>query len=314
MNIRHTIKKVLEEDEKKSLFRVVTKLIEYFLSKDDVDKNICNYTLEPGKFATRNNGERYQRLKVTLYFKSKPKKTNMSWNEFYNTRQLSNGFSLEEEKIINELQDLILDSVGMIVDIYASKTPNCEKINESILKEESEIPPFVRRRIKMGEEDIVNYLKKFAIKAFKVGRVIGVVVSYACKNTAYEILDSTHTHIDNNDYHDVETQIANYLKEKYGKDIEEYISKYYNEGGNEEGTTYIFWKHADRNGGNGFSDSFKTWNDLLKNYGWWFPSLDWPDIKEKLDSMQDNKPLLIVEPDDKFNSMRYYFSLIKKKS
>ena len=120
--------------------------------------------------------------------------------------------------------------------------------------------------------------------------------------------------VNNDDFHDAEKKIANYLKEKYGSDITEYISNFFNKSGDEKGTTYVFWKHVDRNGGNGFSEGFKTWNDLLKNYSWWFPSLDWVDIKEKLDSMQDNKPLLIVEPDDKFNTMGYYFSLIKKKS
>jgi len=313
MNIRETIKKVLMEDEEKSLFRVVTKLIDYFLLKNDVDKNICNYTLEPGKFAIKNSGERYQRLKVTLYFKPRPKKNMISWSEYGSV--FTNGYSIEEEKIMNELQDLILDSLDIIVDMYASRATNCKNIDESIIKEESEVPLFVRRRNRYNtEEEIINYLRKFAIRSFKLSRAIGVVVSYACRDTAYEILDSTHTHLDNDDFHDAEKKIANYLKEKYGKDIAEYISKFYNESGDEEGTTYIFWKHADRNGGNGFSDSFKTWNDLLKNYGTWFPSLDWVDIKEKLDSMQDNKPLLIVEPDDKFNTMRYYFSLIKKKS
>jgi hypothetical protein len=312
MNIRETIKKVLKEDEKKSLFRVVTKLIDYFLLKNDVEKYICDYKLEPGKFAIKNSGERYQRLKVTLYFKPRPKKNMISWSEYDSV--FTTGYSLEEEKIMNELQDLILDSLDIIVDMYASRATNCEKMNESIIKEESEIPLFVRRRNRYTEEEIINYLKKFAIQGFKLERVVAVVVWWACKNTAYEILDSTHTHIDTKDFNNEETKIANYLKEKYGKDIAEYISKFYNESGDEEGTTYIFWKHADRNGGNGFSEGFKTWNELLRRYGSWFPSLDWVDIKEKLDSIPDNKPLLIVEPDDKFNTMRYYFSLIKKKS
>lgn len=308
MNIRHTIKKVLKEDEKKSLFRVITKLIEYFLSKDDVEKYVCDYKLEPGNFETKNTGEKYQKFKVTLYFKNLPKK-NISWNSFTNPNFVG-------EKIMNELQDLILDAVGVYVDMYGSTSKNCKKIDESILKEESQIPPSVSRRMSHNEEDIINYLKKFAISAFKYDKKIDVVVSKACGNTAYEILDSTHTStsIDSDTFNKLEDELTNFLREKYGKDIVEYVSKFYNESGDEEGTTYIFWKHADRNGGNGFSDSFKTWNDLLKNYGSWFPSLDWPDIKKKLDSMQDNKPLLIVELDDKFNSMRYYFSLIKKKS
>jgi hypothetical protein len=212
---------------------------------------------------------------------------------------------------MNELQDLILNSVGVYVDMYASRTPNCEKKDESIIKEESEIPLFVRRRNRYTEEEIINYLRKFAIEGFKLERVVAVVVWFACKNTAYEILDSTHTHIDVKDYNNEETKIANYLKKKYGKDITEYISNFFNKSGDKTDKIYQFWKHAERNGGNGFNDSFTSWNGLLKKYGSWFPNLDWVDIKETLDSMEDNKPLLIVEPGDKFNSMDYYFSLIK---
>jgi hypothetical protein len=183
-----------------------------------------------------------------------------------------------------------------------------------ILKEETEMPLQLRRRIEFDEDVVINYLRKFAIWAFEPGKRMEVVISKACSNAAYELIESVSLDMDDKTFGVLEKKVTNYLKEKYGEYIAEYISKFYNESGDEEDTTYVFWKHGDRNGGNGFSEGFKTWNELLRRYGSWFPSLDWADIKETLDSMQDNKPLLIVKPDDKFNSMGYYFSLIKKKS
>ena len=77
MGIKKTIKRVLKEDKIKSLFRIITKLIEYFLSKDEVEKYICDYKLESGE----------KRFKVTLYFKPTPKKTNLSIKDLYNKYQ-----------------------------------------------------------------------------------------------------------------------------------------------------------------------------------------------------------------------------------
>ena len=186
-----------------------------------------------------------------------------------------------------------------------------------ILKEEEvELPISVRRRIKMSEEDIINYLRKFSIITFEPNKKIEAIVGKACSNTAYEILDSTHTSIDDETFETLQTQIYEYLKNKYGEQIKDFIHNFYNESGNDYGTVYIFRKHEEKNGNNGgrgFSQSFSTWNKLLNDYGDWFPSLDWADIKDTLDSMPDRKQLLIVEPGDKFNSMGYYFSLVKIK-
>jgi hypothetical protein len=208
----------------------------------------------------------------------------------------------EEEELRMFFQDKYYDKIA---EYYENN------ISKSIIKEEIEMPLSIRRRIKMGKDDIINYLRKFAIMVFEPDVNIERIVKKSCWNTAYEILDSTHTHIDDNTFYKLEEELTDYLKNKYGEQIKEFIRNYFNEGGDNTDKIYQFWKHAERNGGNGFNDSFTSWNGLLKKYGTWFPSLDWVDIKEKLDSMEDNKPLLIVEPGDKFNSMNYYFSLIK---
>jgi len=180
-----------------------------------------------------------------------------------------------------------------------------------ILREEVELPISVRRRIKISEEDILNYLRKFSIRVFEPDKKIEKRIESSCRNTAYEILDSTHTLIDNDTFSKLEDELTNYLKDKYGEQLKDFIHNFFNESGDSTENVYVFWKHADRNGGNGFSESFDTWNELLKKYADWFPSLDWADIKDTLDSMVDRKPLLIVEPGDKFNTMGYYFSLLK---
>jgi len=184
------------------------------------------------------------------------------------------------------------------------------------LREQTELPISIRRRIKMGENDIINYLRKFAIRTFQYDEKIEKIVGKACRNTAYEILDSTHTSIDNDTFSKLEDELTIFLKNKYGEQIKDFIQNFYNESGDDNGTVYIFRKHEEKNGNNGgrgFSQSFSTWNGLLKEYADWFPSLDWADIKETLDSMPDKKQLLIVEPGDKINTMGYYFSLVKIK-
>lgn len=303
MNIQETIIRILSEEEKKKDLSVpVKKLIEYFLMQSKDKEYVCDYKLELGKFATKHSGERYQRLKVTLYFDSGHGSKN--W-------PMTMAVRYREERIMNELQDLILKFVGIIVDMYSSSTPNCKKMNDPILSEDSQLPVFIRRNNSFSEEDIIHYLKKFAIKSFEPGKKIEVIISKACGNTAYEILAAISSNIDDKTFRDAEKKLKSYLVEKYGDDIVEYIKDFYNESGDEQGAIYQFRKHAERNGGNGFTDSFHTWNQLLKAYADWFPNLDWKELKDKLDSMKDKQPLLIATPEDKFNSMNYYFSLLK---
>ena len=192
---------------------------------------------------------------------------------------------------------------------------NIRQTIKKVLKEEVGVPASIRRRNKMSEDDIVNFLRKSAIRT--QGKKIEVIVSKSCKDTAYEILDSTHTHTDNETFDELLDELYRYLKNKYGEQLKEFIQNFYNQSGNEQGTSYFFRKHSEKDGnsgrGRGFSQSFDTWNELLRNNASMFPSLDWKDIKETLDSMPDRKQLLIVEPGDKFNTTNYYFSLVKIK-
>lgn len=188
---------------------------------------------------------------------------------------------------------------------------NLRETIKKILKEEFELPLYLKRRLNIGEDEIIDMLKKYSVRAFQPHKKIEVIVGLACGNTAYEIIDAINPHMSDEEYRKLEQKFKFYLQEKYRDFIKEYLENYFSSQGDDYGTLYLFWKHEHRNGGNGFTNPFPTWNKLLMEYGWWFPDLDWPNLKKKLDSMADGEPLLIKRPGDKNNTMNYYFSLFK---
>ena len=192
---------------------------------------------------------------------------------------------------------------------------NLRETIRKVLNENVTLLPQIRRRINFDEKEVINYLRKFSIRVFEPDKNIEKILEKSCRNTAYEILSQI-TDIYDSLYHRWEDNLTYFLVDKYGERVKDFIQNFYNESGDDSGTVYIFRKHEEKNGNNGgrgFSQSFSTWNGLLKEYADWFPSLDWADIKETLDSMPDRKQLLIVEPGDKINTMGYYFSLVKIK-
>jgi len=188
-------------------------------------------------------------------------------------------------------------------------------LQETIIKvlRESKLPPFIRRRLNIDEDIVIDMLKKFVVKVFEPHKKIEAVIGKACANTAYELIDSFGSAMSDDEYYKLEKDLRDFLFSKYGDLLKDYINNYFDSSGDEYGAHYLFWKHADRYGGNGFTNSFPTWNKMLMEYGWWFPDLDWAELKQKLDSMPDRAPLLIKKPNDKNNTMNYYFSLLKVK-
>ncbi len=181
---------------------------------------------------------------------------------------------------------------------------------KKVLKEESSVPSFIKRRTNFTEDEIKKYLKRFAVRVFEPFRKMEIIVNKACHNTAYEILDTITSSVDDNTFREYEYKLTNYLKEKYGDFVKEFITEFYDSENDVLGNKYIFMKHSERHGGNGFSSSYNTWNELLKEYSWWFPDLDWKEIKRKIDGMV-GQSLLIKKPGDENNTMNYYFSVIK---
>jgi hypothetical protein len=187
--------------------------------------------------------------------------------------------------------------------------------DEEQITEETKIPTSIRRRFNFGDDDnIFNQLKKQALGSYKYSKDnLAGLVGRACDYTAYIVLDEVPElhEIPDDERQKLVDELSGLFRKRYGKELKEFIDNFFELNNNILGDYYIFWKHADRYGGNGFSDTFESWNDLLRNFASWFPDLDWKEVKKKLDGMV-GQPLLIKKPGDKNNNMGYYFSLIKK--
>ena len=188
---------------------------------------------------------------------------------------------------------------------------------KKLLKEESEIPNQVRRRMfTQSSDDIFDKIKKSSLGMLKGGGSINTMVDFGAKDVAKDIVpwhDEQGRDYDNNDYQKWIEITKKYIIDKFGEETKNYLQEILSDGiFDEDGNKYIFWKHSERNGGSGFGDTFNTWGDLLKNYGGWFP-LKWNEIKSKLDKMEKGE-LLFLKPGDKNNNYGYYFSIVKKKT
>jgi hypothetical protein len=181
---------------------------------------------------------------------------------------------------------------------------------KKLLREEAKLPLYIKRRLNLNEDEIIYYLRKYALRVFEPDKRIEDRILRVCKNTAYELLSPIND-ITEDMYHEMYDKLTYYLRDKYGERLKDFIFNFYNESGDSTDKIYQFWEHIEKNGGERTVYSFNTWNELLQWKAVLFPNLDWADIKEKVDSMPDGKPLLIVEPDDKFNSTYYYYSVVK---
>jgi len=172
---------------------------------------------------------------------------------------------------------------------------------------------YVLRRL-LNNDDLLYEMKKNSLRTMKVGDSLIVMVSKGANFTAGEHVpwhDEEGTEYDNDVYNNWKERYKNFLINTFGDETEKYLRETLSgDIFNYDGNSYVFWKHSDRYGGSGFKESFKTWGDLIIRFGWWF-ALDWGKIKSNLDQME-NGTLLILKPNDKGNSMGYYFSIIKK--
>jgi hypothetical protein len=190
------------------------------------------------------------------------------------------------------------------------------QIIKQILAEETKLTPYIRRRFTAQENDIINQFKKEALRNFKSGKSIGEIIVKSSMDAAYEFLDPI------DEWRDLPQKesviilkdLNKLIYEKYGDIVKEYLNNFFDEKNDkEDGYRYIFHKHENSNGtGNGFADSFDTWNDLVRRFGSWFPDLNWNEIKSKLDEKDGQASILIKKPKDLNNNMGYYFSVRKQ--
>jgi hypothetical protein len=190
------------------------------------------------------------------------------------------------------------------------------QIIKQILAEETKLTPYIRRRFFAQENELINQFKKEALRNLKPGKSIEEITIKSSMDAAYEFLDP----IDEwRDLPQIESVIilkdlSKLIYEKYGDIVKEYINNFIDEkNDNEDGYRYVFHKHENSNGtGNGFADSFDTWNNLIRRFGSWFPDLNWNEIKTKLNEKDGHASILIKKPGELNNNMGYYFSVKKQ--
>jgi hypothetical protein len=185
---------------------------------------------------------------------------------------------------------------------------NLQENIKRILREETQIPSYIKRRLKFYD-NLIDLFKQNSIRYYNL------------KDAAYYTADSMISYDDeeeffnNEGYHEeIAYILGDYLIDKYGDEVRDYLNSSIPEGSfDDDGYNYVFWKHSERYGGNGFSESYPTWGNLIIKRGYWFP-INWGEIKSDLDNKGETD-LLILTPSDKHNSMGYFFSIrkIKKK-
>lgn len=187
-----------------------------------------------------------------------------------------------------------------------------EHLIKKIIKEETDLPPFIRRRLKTTDEQMWNEVKAFAMKGFKPEN-IEATVSRAMRNAAYEILDPITSSLGDKEYYELEKRVIKFLEDKYSDKLIEFISDFITpEDDQYDGYRYVFEKHSNYSGGGaGFTQGFDMWGDLLTAYAYWFPDLNWKKIKSDLDKNPTNKRIRLKNVGDNYNIYNYYFSVFK---
>lgn len=179
---------------------------------------------------------------------------------------------------------------------------------KKILKEEIKFPIYLRRRLYYSEEDeIISNLKKKSINRYPS---MEEVIDDAFLSVAHDIVPYDED-MDEDELMGYVWEVEEYLREKYYNVIKDYLVKVFNpEDMRPDGNRYIFWKHSEPNGGNGFSEGYDNWEELIRHKGSWFP-MNWWEVKDKLNEIPEGR-VIIQKPGDKDNVYGYYFSIIKK--
>lgn len=187
-----------------------------------------------------------------------------------------------------------------------------QKTIRRILREETQIPISVMRRLKLNR--MPDMMKSYSLREFK-GMTKELIIQTAALRSAKELLpwhDERGIDYDDDEYQRWVNLLTEYFIETYGNETLKYFEKVLPSGSFDyDGNRYTFIKHSEYIGGNGFSESYFTWADLMETRGWWFP-IDWWDVKDKLDKIDDGR-VTFLRPGEPHNTMGYYFSIYKKK-
>jgi hypothetical protein len=194
-----------------------------------------------------------------------------------------------------------------------------------ILKEE--LTPSIKRRIDFSNIDSI--IKKHRLGAFQNEEPteLGMAVARTINKTMYDIMPDGFED-DDTKYYQVWDEIKEFLNNTYSEELIQYFEKRQrdseDEEKNEPGVMYSFVKHDKpyyANNWAGFSESFKSFNDMITKYGSWV-NVDWDEVKKKLDDINEyppsiyqdrqySRPLAISKIGDEGNKWGYNFSVIK---
>ena len=177
-----------------------------------------------------------------------------------------------------------------------------------IVREEMNLPSTIKRRINYSEDRVLYYLKKFTMDFFLDFKNVDELIKTVSDNTSYEIVESAILHLSDEEGNKIINQVSKDIANNYKDFILNFIKDTLSDDDNE---TYTFYKHSERNGGSGFTQSRVGWNKFLEMFGSWFPDLDWNKVKEKLNSLPNGQKLLIKNPLEG-HVYEYYFSVSKK--
>ena len=183
---------------------------------------------------------------------------------------------------------------------------------------EQTLPAEIRRRIAVGDiEKIIDKRKKFSFTPDKSIENSVIKTLIRVSDDLLEVFP-----YDGNEYEKYSESIRKALYDIYGPELREYFEKrkerYENMGPSD--VRYIFKKDYK---GQGFSEGFPSFDDLLNKYGSWV-DVDWEEVENKLKEMNDyhdesfskwkyTRPLLISKAGDKGNRWGYNFYIIKSK-
>ena len=308
MNLKQTIRKVLNEDRTKSLLNKVLRRVTNLDRIVDIATDWCVSHISHSVLKKAGIQWFVERVIYNVYIDYVSPEYEY-WGEEGEFEEPELRITKEDEKNITKvLERYYYDKI---------KKRYIEEIgDEEQITEETKIPTSLRRRLNFGDGDVFNQLKKQALSSYRYSKDnLAGLPSRACHYTAYVFIDEVPElyEMPDDEKQKLVDELAEFFLERYGKQLKEFIDNFFELDNNILGNSYTFWKHENRHGGNGFSESFESWNMLLKSFASWFPDLDWKEIKKKLDGMV-GQPLIIKKPGDKNNNMGYYFSLIKQKS
>lgn len=179
-----------------------------------------------------------------------------------------------------------------------------ENIRRILREETQKLPGHVLRRV--TPQNFLNGLKRSAIYNYKYNQDMDDNILSASLDVAYGSLPEDDDEID---IDSIASDFADFLFQKYGNEIKDYINKVYSAGVfDDDGYRYKFMRHFNMKLPD-YAKNYDTWGDLLNYNGHMFP-IDWWKLKDELDKI-DNGEIFFMRPNDVGNDTTYYYSIVK---